>query len=371
MRIVLLGPPGSGKRTQTKLLVEKYGIAAVATGDLIKTAMSGGSALGKQVEQALDTGQLVSDEIVLELIRERLLQADARDGFILDGFPRNILQEITLDELLAEMGLPIELVLLIDIETDDLMERLVGRRTCRSCGTLYNIYINPTAVDDVCDLCGGGLRHRADDNEETISSRLHVYDHLTAPLLKYYEKQQKLHRIDGCGEVDEIFERICQVVDTHASLAASAPLSSIEPAEEGQDASEKAPAKSKKKVVVKKTAGKKKSVKKPAGKKQVPASSKKAPAKKKQAKAQPVTKKKKAVARKVSVKNQPLIRKKVAKKKKIIKKQVVKKISPVKKKTLLKKKVVSKKKVAPKNTQVKKKKQAKKKALAKKVSRKR
>ena len=215
MRIVLLGAPGAGKRTQTKRIVEKYGIPAVCTGELLKNAVAKESSPGVQVKAAMDAGRSVTEEVVLELIRERLLQADAQNGFVLDGFPRNILQAITLDELMIEMGQPLEMALLIDIETDALMERLVGRRTCKSCGTQYNIYTDPTAVDDVCDLCGGQLRHRADDNEETISNRLHIYDHLASPLIRHYEKQQKLKRVEGFGEIDEVFSNICGIIDQH------------------------------------------------------------------------------------------------------------------------------------------------------------
>jgi adenylate kinase len=230
MRIVLLGAPGSGKRTQTMLMVERYGIPSIFTGELLRNALAVQSPLGQQLKQAMEEGRSITEEVVLELIRERLQQADARPGFVLDGFPRNILQAITLDELLYEMSLPIELALLVDIETDVLMERLVGRRTCRSCGTQYNIYSNPTAVEGVCDLCGGRLRHRADDNEETVSNRLHVYDHLVSPLIKHYTRQNKLRRIDGNGQVEEVFARICEAVDTHVPPPVQQPLSVYEAA---------------------------------------------------------------------------------------------------------------------------------------------
>jgi adenylate kinase len=230
MRIVLLGAPGSGKRTQTMLMVERYGIPSIFTGELLRNALAAETPLGQQLKEAMEEGRSITEEVVLELIRERLQQEDARPGFVLDGFPRNILQAITLDELLYEMELPIELALLIDIETDVLMERLVGRRTCRSCGTQYNIYSNPTAVEGVCDLCGGGLRHRADDNEETISNRLHVYDHLVSPLIKHYTRQNKLRRIDGSGEIEEVFARICEAVESHVPPPAQEPISVYEAA---------------------------------------------------------------------------------------------------------------------------------------------
>ena len=225
MRIVLLGAPGSGKRTQTMLMVERYGIPSIFTGELLRNALAVDTPLSQQLKQAMDEGRSITEEVVLELIRGRLQQEDAKPGFVLDGFPRNILQAITLDELLYEMELPIELALLIDIETDALMERLVGRCTCKSCGSQYNMYTNPTAVEGVCDLCGGGLRHRADDNEETISNRLHVYDHLVSPLIKHYTRQNKLRRIDGSGQVEEVFARICEAVDTHVPPTEQEPIS--------------------------------------------------------------------------------------------------------------------------------------------------
>lgn len=214
MRIVLLGAPGSGKRTQTKRIVEKYGLPAICTGELLKDAVTQEGELGVLVKEALEAGRSVSEEVVLELIHARLTQPDAQGGFVLDGFPRNILQAITLDELLIEIGQPLELALLLDIETDALIERLVGRRTCTSCGTQYNIYTEPTLVDGVCDVCGGQLRQRADDNEETLSNRLHIYEHLSSPLIKHYTKQQKLRRVSGEGEIDEVFANICQTIDS-------------------------------------------------------------------------------------------------------------------------------------------------------------
>ncbi len=279
MRIILLGAPGSGKRTQTKRLVESYGIPPISTGELLKSAVAKGTALGREVKAAMEAGQSVPEELVIELIRERLLLPDARDGFLLDGFPRNILQAITLDELLYELEQPIELALLIDIETDALMERLVGRRTCKSCGARYNIYINPTAVESVCDQCGGQLSHRADDNEETVSSRLHVYDHLVAPLIKYYGKQQKLIPIDGVGNIDEVFERICQVVDTNEPAArsddkAAKTATPKKSAAKKKPAGKKVATRAKKAVAKKKVAIKKQKVKQQVGSKQLQAKKK-------------------------------------------------------------------------------------------------
>ncbi|MEJ2466780.1 MAG: nucleoside monophosphate kinase [Candidatus Thiodiazotropha sp.] len=215
MRIVILGGPGSGKKTQTGLLAEKYGLTVVAAGELVKQALAEESERGEQLRLQQQAGHSVTDDVVLTLLQERLQQPDLENGFILDGYPRNLLQALTLDELLVELATPLDFVLLFEIETDALMERLVGRRTCRSCGAVYNIYTQPTAVDDVCDLCGGRLHQRADDTEETVSSRLHVFDHLTGPLLSHYGKMGKVLRVDGEGEVESVFGRTCEAVESY------------------------------------------------------------------------------------------------------------------------------------------------------------
>ncbi|MES9992502.1 MAG: nucleoside monophosphate kinase [Candidatus Thiodiazotropha sp.] len=219
MRIVILGAPGSGKRTQTDLLANEFGLSPVMTGELVKRAVSERSALGLEIKELQDAGRVVTEDLILALLRERLLKSELKGGFVLDGFPRNLLQALTLDELMVEINQPLDLILLIDIETDNLMERLVGRRTCRSCGLLYNIYRNPTVVDGVCDACGGRLHQRSDDNEETVSSRIHVFEHLISPLITHYEKQGKLVRIDGNGDVDQVFSLICQAIEEGAPEA--------------------------------------------------------------------------------------------------------------------------------------------------------
>ena len=213
MRIVLLGAPGSGKGTQAKLLIEKYNIPQVSTGDLLRAAVEGNTPLGQQARAAMDAGQLVSDDIVLGIIRERLAHADASGGFILDGFPRNIPQAEALDAMLARMGMPIDTAILIDVDLDSLMQRLTGRRTCASCGQMYNIFSSPPRLDDRCDKCGGELRHRADDNEETIGNRLRIYEAQTAPLVEYFRGQGKLNSVSGQGEIEDIFNSILKVLD--------------------------------------------------------------------------------------------------------------------------------------------------------------
>lgn len=220
MRIVLIGAPGGGKGTQAKLLVEKYGIPQISTGDLLRAAVKAGSPLGMKAKQAMDGGQLVSDDIVLGMIKERLAESDAQNGFILDGFPRNIPQAEALDSMLESEGKPLQAGLLIDVEFSILMQRLTGRRTCGSCGQMFNIHTSPPRIEGRCDKCGGGLEHRADDNEDTISSRLRVYEAETAPLVDYFRKQGKLRTVRGVGEVDSIFAAIQRVLDSLPSAEA-------------------------------------------------------------------------------------------------------------------------------------------------------
>ncbi|MFP5506907.1 MAG: adenylate kinase, partial [Gammaproteobacteria bacterium] len=217
MRIVLLGAPGSGKGTQGKLLEERYRIPQISTGDLLRAAVAAGTPLGRMAKAAMDAGQLVSDEVVLGMIRERLAERDTHNGFILDGFPRNIPQAQALDQMLNEIGKPLELTLLIDVDFDVLMQRLTGRRTCGSCGWACNIYSSPPRVDGICDMCGGNLHHRADDNEETIGNRLRVYESQTAPLIDYYRGQNKLRSVQGVGEIKDIFTAVAKIVDQTAS----------------------------------------------------------------------------------------------------------------------------------------------------------
>ncbi|HYW92969.1 MAG TPA: adenylate kinase [Gammaproteobacteria bacterium] len=208
MRIVLLGAPGSGKGTQAKLLADKRGIPQVSTGDLLRSAVAARTELGRRAKAAMDSGELVSDETVLGIIRERLSEPDAAHGFIMDGFPRNIAQAQALDRTLEELGQPVDVAVLLDVEFDILMQRLTGRLTCSVCGQMYNIYTSPPKQDNICDRCGGELVHRDDDNEDTIAKRLKVYEEQTQPLVRYYEEQGKLARVGGEGEIDEIFGRL-------------------------------------------------------------------------------------------------------------------------------------------------------------------
>jgi adenylate kinase len=299
MRIVLIGAPGGGKGTQAKLLVEKYGIPQISTGDLLRDAVAKATPLGLRAKAAMDAGQLVSDDIVLGMIKERLAQADAQKGFILDGFPRNIPQAEALDALLEETGQPLQISLLIDVDFEILMQRLTGRRTCGSCGQMYNIYTSPPRMENRCDKCGGELIHRADDNEETIANRLRVYEAQTAPLVEYYRKQGKLRSVKGVGEIEEIFTAIERILNSLP--AAEVKAAPAEKAEKKPAARKKAKKTTKKKAAAKKkTAGKKKTT------------SKKKIAKKKAAKKKVA--KKKVAKKKVAKKK--VAKKKVAKKRK-------------------------------------------------------
>lgn len=213
MRIVLLGAPGSGKGTQADKISAKYRIPHVSTGDLLREALASGTPLGLQAKAAMDAGQLVSDEIVMGIIRERLRLADARKGCVLDGFPRNMAQGQALDLMLRDLNQPLDCAVLLEVDFDLLMQRLAGRRSCENCGATYNIYTNPPRLDEQCDRCGAPLRHRADDNEVTVNNRLKVYDAQTRPLIEFYRKQGRLETVDGVGEVDEVFRRLLTVLD--------------------------------------------------------------------------------------------------------------------------------------------------------------
>lgn len=208
MRIVLLGAPGSGKGTQAQRLTGIYNIPQISTGDLLRAAVSAGTELGIKAKAAMDAGALVSDDIVLGMIRERLQQNDTQNGFILDGFPRNTAQAESLDALLANVGQPLQCGLLIDVDFDVLLKRLTGRLSCKQCGAVFNRYFSAPKVDDICDVCGGELYHRADDNEETIGNRLKVYEQNTAPLIQYYAAQNKLRKVNGVGDMEAITQAI-------------------------------------------------------------------------------------------------------------------------------------------------------------------
>jgi adenylate kinase len=213
MRIVLLGAPGSGKGTQAQKLVARYGVPQISTGDLLREAVAAGSALGRQAKAAMDAGELVSDDIVLGIILERLDREDAAAGFVLDGFPRNEAQAEALDAMLEALGQPLDCTVLMELDLDVLLRRLTGRRSCANCGRIYNVHTSPPARADVCDHCGGSLERRADDNEETVRNRLDVYRSRTQPLIGFYERRGLLKVVDADGDIDEVFERLVSLIE--------------------------------------------------------------------------------------------------------------------------------------------------------------
>ena len=212
MRIVLLGAPGAGKGTQAKKLIDKYGLPQISTGDLLRAAVSAGSPLGKEAKSYMDKGELVPDSVVLGMVEERLKQDDCKKGYILDGFPRNTAQAEALDKMLASLDMSLDAALSVDVPFEDLMKRLTGRRTCKSCGQMYNIHFKPPQKEGACDKCSGELFQRDDDKEETIKKRLDVYNAQTAPLIDYYQGKGILKSVSGTGSIDDIFAKVCETL---------------------------------------------------------------------------------------------------------------------------------------------------------------
>ena len=212
MRIVLLGAPGSGKGTQAKKLMADKNIPQVSTGDMLREAVASGTRFGLKAKSIMDSGDLVPDDVVLGIISERLGQRDAEDGFILDGFPRTTQQALDLEELLDQMGTPLDTAILMDVDFDILMKRLTGRRTCSVNGRLLNIYFSTQEELDECRDAGGELIQRKDDNEETIANRLEVYRDNTEPLIDYYKKRGKLTAIDAEGSIDDVYSRLVEAL---------------------------------------------------------------------------------------------------------------------------------------------------------------
>jgi adenylate kinase len=217
VRLVLLGAPGAGKGTQAKKLIEKYSIPQISTGDILRKAVADGTPLGKEAKAYMDKGELVPDTVVIGLVKERIAQDDCKNGYILDGFPRNTSQAESLDSVLAAMKAPLDLALSVDVKKDDLMKRLTGRRTCKNCQQMYNVYFSPPKKDKTCDKCSGELYQRDDDKEETIKKRLDVYENQTAPLIAYYSQKGILESVEGTGSIEKIFNQICSVIEAKSA----------------------------------------------------------------------------------------------------------------------------------------------------------
>lgn len=213
MNIVFLGPPGAGKGTQAKILIEKYGIPQISTGDMLREHRAKGTELGKKAQEYMDKGQLVPDEIILGMVKERLAQSDCAKGFILDGFPRTVAQAEALDKILFEMNKKLDFALALVVPDELLVERLTGRRTCKNCGMMFHVKYKPPKVEGKCDACGGELYQRPDDNEETVRNRLKVYHESTAPLIDYYKKKGILKEIDGSKSIEEITAQLISILE--------------------------------------------------------------------------------------------------------------------------------------------------------------
>lgn len=207
MRLVLVGPPGAGKGTQAEFISAHLSVPKISTGDIFRANVSQGTPLGKEAKKYMDAGDLVPDEITVGMVSDRLTDEDTAKGFLLDGFPRNVPQAQTLDELLLAADSPLDVVLELVVDDDEVVRRLSGRRTCRSCGHIWHVDFDPPTVEGVCDSCGGELFQRDDDKPETIRHRLEVYYEQTAPLVSYYAEQRLLVGIDAMGPVDDVTER--------------------------------------------------------------------------------------------------------------------------------------------------------------------
>ncbi len=208
----MLGPPGGGKGTQAKILSERLGIPQISTGDILREAVREGTELGKIAKKYMDEGKLVPDDIIVGIIKERLSQPDAKNGFILDGFPRTVAQAEAFDDMLKGIGESLKAVIFIDVPKEELVRRLTGRRTCSGCGRMYHVEFSPPKKEGVCDHCGKPLYQRDDDKEETIVKRLETYEAQTLPLVDYYKKKGFLVEIEGVGSIEDINRKIREAI---------------------------------------------------------------------------------------------------------------------------------------------------------------
>ncbi|OFI06872.1 adenylate kinase [Clostridium acetireducens DSM 10703] len=212
MNIILLGPPGAGKGTQAKLISEKYSIPHISTGDIFRKNISEKTPLGVKAKEYMDKGQLVPDELTIDLVKDRLQSDDCKKGFLLDGFPRTVKQAEALDEFLKSNNSQIDFALLIEVPNEFILDRMTGRRVCQSCGGSYHIKFNPPKEESKCDICGGILIQRKDDKEETVKERLNVYEKQTQPLVDYYNEKNALCKVNGTETIDNVFKDICNIL---------------------------------------------------------------------------------------------------------------------------------------------------------------
>jgi adenylate kinase len=215
MRIILFGPPGAGKGTQAKVLSERVRLAHVSTGDLLRENVKGQTPLGRQAKDFMNKGLLVPDELVANMLQERFSRPDLKEGFILDGYPRNIAQAKTLDDILAKIRMDIDFVVYLDASDAVIIQRLSGRLVCSACGANFHVTNMPPKVEGICDNCGSSLYQRTDDKEETVKKRLEVYKNEVAPLIQYYEKQKKLYRLSGDERPQIVLDKIIKIANKH------------------------------------------------------------------------------------------------------------------------------------------------------------
>ncbi|TFZ41837.1 adenylate kinase [Soehngenia longivitae] len=213
MRLILLGPPGAGKGTQASAIVKRYNIPHISTGDIFRLNIKENTPLGKEVKSYLDAGILVPDELVVDIVKDRLKKSDCANGFILDGYPRTINQAEVLDKELAKMGIELDAVINIFLDVQLLIERAVGRRLCKNCGATYHIKFHPPKQDGICDICGRELYQRDDDKEETVKKRIEVYLTQTKPLIEYYKDKDILVNIDGAQSIEDTFNEIINALE--------------------------------------------------------------------------------------------------------------------------------------------------------------
>ncbi|MDK2463888.1 MAG: adenylate kinase [Candidatus Korarchaeota archaeon] len=217
MRLVIMGPPGAGKGTQSALISSKYGIPHVSTGDMFREILKRSDGLANRIRKYVESGELVPDELVVEMVRDRICRPDCEGGFILDGFPRTVAQAEALDRMLESAGKELNAVLYLRVSEEAVVRRLSRRRVCESCGAIYHLDYNPPKRPGVCDRCGGRLIQRDDDREEVIRERLRVYHEQTEPLINYYREKGLLVEIDGCKEIHQVWEDVQRVLDPIAS----------------------------------------------------------------------------------------------------------------------------------------------------------
>lgn len=212
MKIIMLGAPGAGKGTQAKQIADKYEIPHISTGDIFRANIKNGTELGKKAKTYMDQGLLVPDELVVELVADRIVKDDCKNGFVLDGFPRTIPQAEALDEALSKMGEKMDYAIDVDVPDENIVNRMGGRRACLNCGATYHVVTIPTKVEGICDKCGSPVVLRDDDKPETVQKRLTVYHEQTQPLIDYYKNQGILKSVDGTKPMDEVFAAIVQIL---------------------------------------------------------------------------------------------------------------------------------------------------------------